>query len=51
MRIRVVDILELMASGLTQAQVQEEFPDLEMDDILAALRYAVHRLDHPTVAT
>ncbi len=50
-RIRVVDVLELMASGMTQAQVLEEFPDLEMDDVLAALHFAVRRLDHLSVAT
>jgi uncharacterized protein (DUF433 family) len=50
MRIRVIDVLELLASGLTPAQVLEELPDLVMDDVLAALRYASKRLDHPTVA-
>ena len=33
MRIRVIDILDLLASGLTQDQVLEEFPDLEREDI------------------
>jgi uncharacterized protein (DUF433 family) len=50
MRIRVVDILDLLASGLTPAQVLDELPDLVMEDVLAALRYASRRLDHPTVA-
>jgi uncharacterized protein (DUF433 family) len=50
MRIRVIDILDLLASGLTPAQVVEELPDLVMDDVLAALKYASRRLDHPTVA-
>jgi uncharacterized protein (DUF433 family) len=50
MRIRVIDILDLLASGLTPAQVVEELPDLVMDDVLAAPKYASRRLDHPTVA-
>jgi uncharacterized protein (DUF433 family) len=50
MRIRVIDVLDLLASGLTSQQVLEELPDLEMEDIQAALRYASQRLDHPVVA-
>jgi len=50
MRIRVVDILELLAAGLTSAQIVEELPDLEADDVRAALAYAARRFDHPIVA-
>ncbi|PQJ10901.1 hypothetical protein CJD36_013095 [Flavipsychrobacter stenotrophus] len=50
MRIRVVDILDLLASGLTQKQILEELPDLEHEDIEAALRYASMRFDHPVIA-
>jgi len=50
MRIRVVDVLELLASGLTQEQVLEEMPDLEKEDIEAALKYAGSKLDHPVIA-
>jgi uncharacterized protein (DUF433 family) len=50
MRIRVIDVLDLLASGLTAQQVLAELPDLEMEDIQAALRYASQRLDHPVVA-
>ncbi len=50
MRIRVADVLELLASGLTPAQVLEELPDLEAEDIPACLRFASKRLDHPTLA-
>ncbi|MCL5802130.1 MAG: DUF433 domain-containing protein [Gammaproteobacteria bacterium] len=35
MRIRVVDVLDLFASGLTAKQILEEMPDLEMDDLKA----------------
>jgi len=51
MRIRVKDVLELLASGLTVEQVVEELPDLERDDVLAALRYAADGgFDHPIVS-
>lgn len=50
MRIRVVDILELLATGLTTEQITTELPDLEADDVRAALAYAAQRFDHPIVA-
>lgn len=49
MRIRVTDVLDLMATGLSREQVLEELPDLEPEDIDAALRFASRRLDHPVV--
>jgi uncharacterized protein (DUF433 family) len=50
MRIRVIDILDLYAAGLTAQEILDEMPDLEMDDLKAALTYAARRLDHPIVA-
>jgi uncharacterized protein (DUF433 family) len=50
MRIRVIDVLDLLANGLTPEQVLEELPDLEPEDIIACLRFASRRLDHPVVA-
>lgn len=50
MRIRVVDILDLFAAGLNAEQILEELPDLEQDDVKAALRYAARRMDHPVLA-
>jgi uncharacterized protein (DUF433 family) len=47
MRIRVSDVLDLFAAGLTAEQIIEELPDLEMTDLQAALQYASRRLDHP----
>ncbi len=47
MRIRVTDILDLYAAGLTAAQILSELPDLEPEDLQAALLYAARRLDHP----
>ena len=50
MRIRVTDVLDLLASGLTAEQVVLELPDLEPEDIQACLRFASRRVDHPVVA-
>ncbi len=49
MRIRVIDVLELLAAGESKEQILEDFPDLEADDIAACLMYAARRLDHPNV--
>jgi uncharacterized protein (DUF433 family) len=46
MRIRVQDILELLASEASNEAVLEEYPYLELDDIKAALNYAAVQLDH-----
>ena len=50
MRIRVIDVLDLLASGLSTAQVLEEMPDLDSADVTACLRFASRRLDHPVLA-
>ena len=50
MRIRVSDILELLAAGLSPAQITEELPDPQEEDVRAALLYAARRFDHPIVA-
>lgn len=50
MRIRVVDILDLLASGLSAQEVVEELPDLELADVGAALRFASQRVNHPILA-
>ena len=50
MRIRVIDILDLFACGLSAQEILDEMPDLEMDDLKAALQYASRRLDHPVIA-
>jgi uncharacterized protein (DUF433 family) len=50
MRIRVIDVLDLLASGLSPEQVLEELPDLQPEDIVAALKFAARKLDHPVLA-
>lgn len=49
MRIRVIDILDLLGAGETSEQILAEYPDLEPEDILAALQYAARTLDYPTL--
>jgi uncharacterized protein (DUF433 family) len=49
MRIRVTDVLDLFASGLNAEQILEEMPDLEPEDLQAALLYASRKLDHPVL--
>jgi uncharacterized protein (DUF433 family) len=49
MRIRVVDVLEMLANGVPEALILADYPDLETDDIRACLAYAVAQLGHPVV--
>ncbi len=49
MRIRVKDVLEMLAGGATEAQILEDFPDLEADDIRASLEYAAQAVNHPVL--
>ncbi len=44
MRIRVTDVLDLLAAGHSAEQVLEELPDLESEDVRAALSYASLKL-------
>ena len=50
MRIRVSDVLDLYAAGLSAGQILEELPDLEAEDLVACLNYARRRIDHPVLA-
>jgi uncharacterized protein (DUF433 family) len=45
MRIRVIDVLGLLAAGHSRDEILEELPDLEPEDIEAALRYASVRMN------
>jgi uncharacterized protein (DUF433 family) len=49
MRIRVSDVLDLFAAGLSAEQLLEEMPDLESEDLQACLRFASRSLDHPVL--
>lgn len=50
MRIRVSDVLDMLGAGATPEQILRDYPDLEAEDILAALRFAAQRVDIPRVA-
>jgi len=49
MRIRVTDVLDLFAAGLTAEQILAEMPDLEAEDLQACLRFASRSIDHPVL--
>jgi len=46
MRIRVKDVLEMLAAGVTEKEILEDFPYLEAEDIRAALEFAAAEMDH-----
>jgi uncharacterized protein (DUF433 family) len=50
MRIRVLDVLQLLAAGETPEDILKEFPYLEREDISASLLYAARQMDHPVLA-
>jgi uncharacterized protein (DUF433 family) len=50
-RIRVTDILELIAGGASFDEILADYPSLERDDILAAVDYAAHQADHTVLQT
>ena len=50
MRIRVTDVLDLLAGGLSAERAVGELPDLGLADVAACLRFAGRRLDHPVLA-
>jgi uncharacterized protein (DUF433 family) len=50
MRIRVSDVLDLFAAGLSSEQILDDLPDLEAEDLKACLNYARRRIDHPVLA-
>ena len=49
MRIRVKDVLDLLAAGIPESEILGDYPDLEADDIKACLEYAAAQLDHPVL--
>ena len=51
MRIRVSDVLDLLASGLSAHEIVAELPDLELDDVAACLRFASARASQVEAAT
>lgn len=49
LRMRVVDILQMLASGMSSEAILADYEFLEPDDVKAAIAYAAHALDHPIV--
>jgi uncharacterized protein (DUF433 family) len=47
MRIRVMDVLDMLAGGAKIETILDDFPDLEEDDIYASLAYASLAVDKP----
>lgn len=51
MRITVYDILGWLAAGMSYEEILTDFPDLELEDIHAALAYAADKGDHLVAAS
>ncbi|HWF20425.1 MAG TPA: DUF433 domain-containing protein [Verrucomicrobiae bacterium] len=49
MRIRVKDVLEMLAANVPESEILKDFPYLEPDDIRACLEYAAQEVDHPVL--
>jgi uncharacterized protein (DUF433 family) len=49
LRVRVKDVLDLLAAGATQDEILADYPYLEAEDIAACLSYAADQLDHPVL--
>ncbi len=49
LRVRVKDVLDLLAAGASREEILEDFPFLEAADITAALEYAARQSDHPVL--
>ncbi len=50
LRIRVKDVLDMLAGGATREEILADYPYLEDLDITAALEYAARATDHPVIA-
>ena len=49
LRIRVKDVLDLLAAGATHEEILADYPYLEADDITAILEFAAKQNDHPVL--
>ena len=50
MRVRVKDVLDMLAAGATEAEILESYPYLEREDIQASLEYAAKQVDHAVLS-
>jgi uncharacterized protein (DUF433 family) len=51
MRMRVKDVLELLAGGVAETEILADYPYLEPEDIRACLAFAAAEVDHPVLLT
>jgi len=49
-RLRVSDVLDLIAAGADKNEILKEYPFLEPEDIVAALNYAARQTDHAVIS-
>jgi len=49
MRIRVMDVLDMLAAGVGEAEILRDYPDLEAEDIRACLQYASAQANHAVI--
>ncbi|MFZ4072074.1 MAG: DUF433 domain-containing protein [Caulobacterales bacterium] len=49
MRLRVKDVLDMLAAGTSRAEILQDYPDLEPEDIDACLAFAAAQADHPVI--
>ena len=47
LRVRVKDVLDLLAAGASREEILADYPYLENEDITAALEFAARQWDHP----
>jgi uncharacterized protein (DUF433 family) len=48
-RIRVKDVLDMLAGNTSREEILRDFPFLQPEDILACLEYAAEQVDHPVL--
>jgi len=50
LRVRVKDVLDMLANGATEADILSSYPYLEKQDIQASLEYAARQVDHAVLS-
>lgn len=49
MRVRVKDVLDLLAAGASRDEILADYPYLDDEDITAVLEFAARQNDHPVL--
>ncbi len=49
LRVRVKDVLDLLAAGATREEILADYPYLQAEDIVAVLEFAARQNDHPVL--